>query len=135
MKIAANFAGGLLGFIFVLFSLLFFVHPPHPRAPLAGSPMTQSSHVTEISNSQVFTEICELIGGCLVAIPRTRNLGILVLAPGIVSTLFFCTMTGKWGLLFGGRAILASILTVFIVWVERRAFAHLLDHVSFRIRD
>ena len=36
-----------------------------------------------------FVKVCELIGGILVMIPRTRNFGLLVLGPIIVNILAF----------------------------------------------
>ena len=84
MKIAANIAGGFLGLIFIAFSLMVLLHmAPNPPIP----PDTPADHFMKAfvpTGYLTFVKIFELIGGILVAIPKTRNFGLLVLGPIII---------------------------------------------------
>ena len=63
----------------------------------------------------------ELIGGCLVAVPRTRNFGLLVLGPIVVNILAFHFLIMKGQGLFG-LPIIVGVLAAFLLWTGRRAF-------------
>jgi hypothetical protein len=71
-------------------------------------------------------KICELIGGCLVAIPRTRNFGLLFLGPIVVNILAFHIFIMKGVGLFG-PPILVAVLAAFLLWAGRRSFAGLMN--------
>jgi len=72
-----------------------------------------------------FVKVFELVGGVLVAIPRTRNLGLLVLGPIIVNILaFHIFITGGEGLLDPMLLIIIA-LALYLLWVGRKAFAGL----------
>jgi putative oxidoreductase len=124
MKIAANIVGGLLGFIFVAISLMVLLKlapiPPMPE----GSPA--ASFMAAFGPTGWFTvvKICELIGGILVAVPKTRNFGLLVLGPIIVNILCFhiLVMNGQ-GLM--GPPLVVALLAAFLLWAGRGAFAGL----------
>jgi len=73
-----------------------------------------------------FVKVLELLGGALVAVPRTRNLGLLVLGPIIVNILaFHVFIAGGEGL---DNPILLVICAVaaLLLWCGRRSFAGLL---------
>jgi hypothetical protein len=69
-----------------------------------------------------FVKVLEVIGGILVAIPRTRRAGLLVLGPIIVNILAFHIFVQKEGV-FSPTIIAIVLFTLFLVWVERAAFA------------
>ena len=67
----------------------------------------------------------ELLGGILVAIPRTRNLGLLVLGPIIVNIIAFHIFITGGAQLLNPMLIVIIVLALFLLWVERKAFAGL----------
>lgn len=99
MKHAPTIAGDLLGLIFVIFGLNFFLKfIPIPSPPERSSP-AMFLGVMYITGCLTFVEVLEILGGLLFAIPKTRNIGLLVLAPIIVNILaFHVFMTGGAGL-------------------------------------
>ena len=78
MKYAPTIAGALLGFLFVAFFLMVLLKlVPTPPPPADGSPIDLFMGAFIPTGYITFVKIFELIGGILVAIPRTRNLGLL----------------------------------------------------------
>ena len=82
-----------------------------------------------------FVKICELVGALLVAIPRTRNLGLLVLGPIILNILAFHTFITAGVGLSSPMLIVICLLAVYLLWVERRAFLGLYFRSSSRERS
>jgi putative oxidoreductase len=72
-----------------------------------------------------FVKICELIGGILVAVPRTRNLGLLVLGPIIINILAFHIFITNWEGVGNPMLLTIVAITLFLLWSERRAFGQL----------
>lgn len=70
-----------------------------------------------------FVKVLELIGGILVAIPRTRNLGLLVLGPIVVNVLAFHVFITKGEGLLNPLLLLIVALALYLLWLGRRAFA------------
>ena len=127
MKIAANIAGGLLGLLFLVFGLNFFLNfIPMPPGPPEGSPPALFMAALFPTGYLAFVKVLEIIGGMLVGIPRTRNFGLLVLGPIVVNILaFHVFLTGGTGL-FDPPIIMITGLPLFLLWHERAAFAGLL---------
>ena len=124
MKLATNIIGGLLGLAFIAFSLLFFFGPVPPLPPedsLPGKFFAAFGPTHYIA----FVKVLELLGGALVAIPKTRNLGLLILGPIIVNILCFHGFVMKGVGLFSPVLIIISAAALFLLWSERRAFAGL----------
>lgn len=131
MKVAAAIVGGLLGLVFVLFSLMVLLKlAPMPTLP-EGSPAALFMGAFAPTGYLTMVKIFELLGGLLVAIPRTRNLGLLVLGPIIINILAYhlFIMKGE-GLL--GIPIVIAVLAAFLLWTERHAFGGLLRPASER---
>jgi hypothetical protein len=126
MKIAANIAGGLLGFIFVALSLMVLLKLAPMPPPPEGSPAALFMGALVPTGYFTLVKICELIGGCLVAIPRTRNFGLLFLGPIVVNILAFHIFIMKGVGLFG-PPILVAVLAAFLLWAGRRSFAGLMN--------
>jgi len=126
MKIASNIAGGLLGFIFVAISLMILLGlGPKPNLT-EGSPEANFMAAFGPTGYMTFVKVCELVGGCLVAIPRTRNFGLLVLGPIVLNILAFHILIKKGDGLIGPPLVVA-VLALFLLWSGRKAFAGLMN--------
>ncbi len=127
MKHASNIAGGLLGFLFVAFGLMFLLGmmPKQPEPP-AGSSVAMFMGAFAPTGYLTFVKVLEVIGGLLVAVPLTRNLGLLVLGPIIINIIAFHAFVTKDLFHFDPILLFISLLAVFLLWSGRKAFAGLL---------
>jgi hypothetical protein len=126
MKYAPIIAGGLLGLLFIVFGLNFFLKfIPIPAAP-EGSPPALFMGALYTTGYLAFVKILEMIGGLLVAIPKTRNIGLLVLGPILINILCFHVFLTNGATLIDPINILICVLAAFLLWSERKAFAGLL---------
>jgi putative oxidoreductase len=126
MKIAANIVGGLLGFVFIAFSLMVLLKLVPMPPPPEGTPAALFVGAFVPTGYLTFVKVFELIGGCLIAVPRTRNLGLLVLGPIILNILAFHTFIMKGEGLFGIPVII-GVLALFLLWAGRKSFAGLMN--------
>ena len=128
MKHAPNIAGGLLGLLFLVFGLNFFLHLlPMPPGPPEGSPPALFMAALFPTGYLAFVKVLEILGGLLVAIPKTRNIGLLVLGPVIVNILCFHIFLTKGATLIDSVNIAISLLAAFLLWSGRKSFAGLLN--------
>jgi hypothetical protein len=127
MKHAPTIAAGLLGLIFVVFGLNFFLKfIPMPPGPPEGSPPALFMAALFPTGYLAFVKVLEILGGILVAIPKTRNIGLLVLGPVIVNILaFHIFLLGGAGLV-DPVVILITLLPLYLLWTARKSFATLL---------
>jgi putative oxidoreductase len=126
MKIVTNLAGGLLGLMFIFFSLLVLLHmAPTPQLP-EGSPAALFMGAMAPTGYLTFVKICELMGGILVAVPGTRNFGLLFLCPIILNILAFHTFIAK-GMGLVGIPLVVAALAAFLLWTARKKFAGLFN--------
>ena len=80
MKKAQMIAGSLLGLLFMVFGANFFLNfIPMPPPPPADSAPGMFFGAVYASGFLAFVKVLEIAGGLLVAIPRTRVIGLLVL--------------------------------------------------------
>jgi putative oxidoreductase len=126
MKIATNIAGGLLGFLFVAFSLIVLLNIVSPPPPPAGTPLAMFMGAFIPTGYMTFVKIFELVGGILVAIPKTRNFGLLVLGPIILNILAFHILIAHGEGLVGIPLFVAA-LALFLLWAGRKSFAGLMN--------
>ena len=123
MKIAQNIVGALLGALFLYGGIYYFVGkmpPPPPIDTPAG--MFFSSFST--TGYFTFIKVLEIVGGALVAIPRTRALGLLILTPIVVNIVAFTVfMAGGAGL---AMPLVIAAVNVFLIWSHRKGLAVLL---------
>ena len=125
MKYLPTVAGVLLGLIFVFSGLVvLFKLAPTPPIP-EGTPPAHFMAAFASTGYLTFVKVLEVIGGILVAIPRTRNLGLLVLGPIIVNILAFHAFVTAGQGLFGAMILTIVGLALYLLWVERRAFSTL----------
>ena len=128
MKYVPIVAGVLLGLIFVFSGVVvLFNLVPVPPIP-EGTPPAHFMAAFGPTGYLTFVKVVEVLGGILVAIPRTRTLGLLVLGPIIVNILaFHAFVTAGQGLL-EPMLIGVIVLAIYLLWVERRAFANVVMH-------
>jgi len=127
MKHIPTIAGGLLGLIFIVFGLNFFLRfIPIPAAP-EGSPPALFMGAMDATGYLAFIKIMEVIGGLLVAIPKTRNIGLILLGPIIVNILCFHIFLTQGATLIDPMNILICVLGAFLLWSGRKAFIGLLN--------
>ena len=126
MKHIPTIAGALLGVLFVVFGLNFFLKfIPMPPGPPEGSPPALFMGALFPTGYLAFIKVLEITGGLLVAIPRTRNLGLLILGPIIVNILCFHIFLAKGATLVDPVNLGISALALFLLWTERKAFVGL----------
>ena len=118
-------AGALLALIFVASGLVVLLdlvsQPPLPE----GSPLALFMSAFGPTGYLTFVKVLEVLGGSLVAIPRTRNLGLLVLGPIIVNILAFHLFIMDGAGLSDPPLVLVCVLAAYLLWVERKAFVGL----------
>jgi putative oxidoreductase len=119
-------AGIVLGGLFVMASVMFFLKlGPKPDFP-EGSPIAHYMAAFGPTGLMHFVKIFELTGGILVAIPRTRNFGLLILGPIIVNIIaFHIFITGPKDLLNPMLDVII-VCALYLLWVGRKQFAGLL---------
>jgi putative oxidoreductase len=127
MKCAANIVGGLLGLIFIVFGLNFFLKFIPIPSPPEGSPPALFFAALYPTGYLAFVKCLEVLGGILVAIPKTRNLGLLVIGPIIINILAFHVFLTKGAGLADPVVLLISILPLFLLWTSRNSFKGLLN--------
>jgi uncharacterized membrane protein YphA (DoxX/SURF4 family) len=120
-------AGALLGLLFVTVGLMVLLGlGPAPQLPPEGTPAAHFFAAFGPTGYLTFVKICEVLGGLLVAIPRTRNFGLLILGPVILNILaFHVFVTGGAGV-FDPMLVAICFLAGYLLWVERDAFLGLL---------
>ena len=128
MKIATNIAGALLGLAFLAFSIMFFLEiGPKPPAPPKDSFVAMFMGAMMPTGYMAFVKAIELFGGLLVAIPKTRNIGLLFLGPVIVNILAYHIFLTDRSQLFAPPLVVIVVLATFLLWSGRKAFARLLS--------
>jgi len=115
MKIAANIVGGLLGLLFIAFSLMVLLKLVPMPPPPEGTPVASFMAAFVPTGYLTFVKVFELIGGILVAIPKTRNFGLLVLGPIIINILAFHIFVMKGAELFDPVVITICLFSLFLL--------------------
>ncbi len=126
MKYLPIIVGIILGGLFIMSGVvvLFQLVPTPPIPP--ESPAGQFMGAFGPTGYMTFIKVLEVLGGLLVAIPRTRNLGLLILGPIIVNILAFHAFIMKGDGLFNPMLIVIVLAALYLLWTERKAFACLL---------
>jgi hypothetical protein len=89
---------------------------------VAGSAADHFMQALMPTGYMTFIKILELIGGILVAIPLTRNFGLLILGPIIVNILAFHTFIMKGATLLDPSLIILCLMAAFLLWADRGKF-------------
>lgn len=130
MKHIYNFTAGLLGFVFIVFGLNFFLKFIAIPKPPEGSPAALFMSGMFLGGFLAFVKVLEILGGLLVVFPRTRNLGLLVLGPIIVNIAAFNFFFFGVGALLQPPVLLVLVLGLIQVVAARRAFLHLITSIN-----
>ena len=112
-KITTFIASIILGGAFIVFGLNFFLEFMSIEAPAEGSNAAAFIGVLYTSGYLGFVKILEVIGGVLVILPKTRNLGLLILSPIIVNIIayyYFIKSSFDWDI-----AILAALTLLLLI--------------------
>lgn len=127
MKHAPTLASILLGLAFITFGANFFLNfIPMPADPSpADAPHKLFMAAMFPTGYLAFVKVLEILGGVLVALPKTRNIGLLVLGPIIVNILAFHIFLTKGAGLTDPPILVISILSAFLLFTERKAWLDL----------
>ena len=126
MKIAAAIAGILLGGLFIMSaSMVLFNLVEMPEIPKDTLPYHFMAAVGP-TGYMTMVKIVELLGGILVLIPKTRNLGLLFLGPVIVNILAFHIFLTKGVGLFEPPVVTIALLSAFVLFSERKTWLGLI---------
>jgi len=132
MKYAPTIAGILLGLLFAVAAIpvLFHLIPPDkmPKPPTHEAEMFMGAFGT--TGYLTFVKVLELTGAILVAFPKTRNYGLLVLGPIIINILAYHQFLTKGAGLFNPMIVAIVVLALYLLWAGRKAFAGLLNSPS-----
>lgn len=125
-----NVAGIVLGLLFVMASVMFFLNlGPKPAFP-EGSPIAHFFAAFGPTGYLKFVKVFELIGGLLVMIPRLRNFGLLLLGPVIVNILAYHLLVddpvGILNIKYMWMLYIIVLCALYLLWAGRRKFANLL---------
>lgn len=125
MKYAPIVAGILLGLLFIMSSVVVLFHLVQMPPPPEGTPAALFMGALGPTGYMTFVKVLELIGGILVAIPRTRNFGLLILGPILVNILAFHVFIMKGATLLDPMLIGIVLLAAYLLWCGRKSFAGL----------
>ncbi len=127
MKHIPTIIGGLLGLLFIASGLVVLLKlGPTPPAPPDGTPAAHFMAAFAPTGYLTFVKVFEVLGGLLVAIPLTRNWGLLVLGPIILNILAFHLFLEKGEGLLNPVLIAIVTMALFLLWSGRREFVGLL---------
>lgn len=128
MKHIPNIAGALLGLAFLTFGLNHFLKFLEVGGSGKPSPEVIAFFTaTGKTGFMDFVKVLEITGGILVALPKTRNLGLLVLGPIVINILAFNIFIKGDGAVFQAPVIVISVLSAYLLWAGRKKFAGLLN--------
>ena len=130
MKHLPTIAGGLLGLLFIAFGAMFLLNliPPDAQTPPPpGSAAALFMGAFAPTGYLHFVKVLEVLGGLLVALPKTRNFGLLVLGPIIINILAYHIFITGGEDLFSPILIFICLLAAYLLWEGRRAFAGLIN--------
>ena len=126
MKYAPLIASILLGGLFIMSSSVFlFGMAPTPELP-KDTPIAHFMSAVGPTGFMTFVKIIELLGGILLIIPKTRNLGLLCLGPIILNILAFHQLVAGDGIL-QPMLIGISVLALYLLWAERAKWKALIS--------
>lgn len=118
MKFAPLIASILLGGLFIMSAATVLFHLVEmPEIP-KDTPPYHFMTAFMPTGYMTFVKVCELLGGLLLIVPKTRNLGLLILGPIIVNILAFHHFVAGDGIL-QAPLIAISVISLYLLWAER----------------
>jgi putative oxidoreductase len=132
MKHLPTIAGILLGLLFIMSAVvvLFHLMPPDKMPPPPTAEAGMFMGALGPTGYLTMVKIFELLGGILVAIPKTRNWGLLILGPILVNILAYHAFLAKGKDLFSPMLIVIEVLALYLLWAGRKGFLGLLNQGS-----
>lgn len=127
MKIATYIVATLFGLMFLAGGLSFFL-AKMPEQPSMGPAADHFMAAFGPTGYMAFVKVCEILGGALVIVPKTRNLGLLFLGPIVINIVCFHAFVIKGG--FGPAHGFITVAALFLLWAERKAFAGLVNRTD-----
>ena len=128
MKHIPTIAAILLGVAFITFGLNHFLKfIPMGDGPPKGTPPALFFGAVGPTGFLTFVKILEIAGGVLVLLPKTRNIGLLVLGPIVINILAFNIFIAGGSAVFQEPVIAVSVLSAYLLWTGREKFAGLLN--------
>ena len=118
-----NVVAGILGLLFLVFGLNFFLRFMPVPPPPEGSPAAAFLGSMYGSGYLAFVKVLEIAGGIALAIPLLRRLGLLLLGPVIVNILAFGVFFTNGASLSTAPVLVIIVTTLYLLWAERAAFA------------
>lgn len=126
MKHIPNIAGALLGLVFLFASLVVLLNLTGEQpAPPEGSFAALFMGGFAPSGYLHFVKWCELVGGVLVLIPKTRGLGLLVLGPIVVNIFAYHVFVTQGEGATDPMVLGIGVLTLAVAFFERRSLLRL----------
>ncbi|HRH98147.1 MAG TPA: hypothetical protein PLB55_19560 [Prosthecobacter sp.] len=128
MKHLSTLASVFLGLAFITFGANFFLNfIPMPADPSpADAPHKLFMAALFPTGYLTFVKVLEILGGVLVALPKTRNIGLLVLGPIIVNILAFHVFLTKGSGLTDPPVVAIALLSAFVLFSERKTWLGLI---------
>lgn len=131
MKHIPKIVGILLGLLFIASGLVVLLKiAPTPPAPPEGSPAGHFMAAFVPTGYLSFVKVMEVIGGVLLLVPRTRNLGLLVLGPILINIIAFHAFIMKGEGLMSPPLLIIIAMTAYLLWVGRKEFAGLIPRTG-----
>ena len=128
MKWIPIVVGAALGLFFVGVGGMYLLDMmPQPEPMPTDTPMGAFLAAFGPTGYMTFVKVCEVVGGALTAIPRTRALGLLVLGPIVVNIFAFQVFVLDGAFLTDWRVLTVGVLTVLAVLLELPRFVRLLQ--------
>jgi len=119
MKPATLIARLLLGAIFVIFGLNFWLKFIPIPAPAEGTPADGFMDVLFITGYLAAVKVLEILGGLLVWSGKFTGAGLLILGPIILNIMMYDFFITK---AFNPVSTVAAILALFLLWTKRERF-------------
>lgn len=127
MKKLPSIAAVLLGLAFITFGLNHFLNFMPAGGPTEeGSAKAMFFGAIVPTGFLTFVKIFEITGGLLVAIPKTRNIGLLILGPIIINILAINILIIGGGAVFQPPVIVISVLSAYLLFAAKDKFLGLL---------
>lgn len=118
--------GVLLGLLFIMAGVVVLFNLVDAPPPPEGTPAAHFFAAFGPTGYLKFVKVFEILGGLLVMIPRTRNLGLLILGPIIINILAFHIFVMKGATLADPSLGVIVVFALYLLWVERKAFLGLI---------
>ena len=129
MKKLPSIAALLLGLAFITFGLNYFLKFMPAGGPTeAGSAKALFFSAIVPTGFLAFVKVLEITGGILVALPKTRNIGLLIIGPIVLNILAINVFIIGGGAVFKPPVIVISVLSGYLLFAAKDKFLGLLGN-------